>query len=92
MKSSIETPPQVGSSPILTSEAWWASPVGQAFTGVPSVSIPHNNMLDIMWMVPVNNLLERIPYLKKIKTSPQELREKIGFFAENHVLGFILGL
>jgi len=64
----------------------------QALTHVPGVTIPHCNMLDIMWMVPVNNLLERIPFLKKIKTSPQELREKLGFFAENHVLGFILGV
>lgn len=64
----------------------------QALTRVPGVTISHNNMLDIMWMVPVNNLLERIPFLKKIKTSPQELREKLGFFAENHVLGFILGV
>ncbi len=63
----------------------------QALTHVPGVTISHNNMLDIMWMVPVNNLLERIPFLKKIRTSPQELRERLGFFAENHVLGFILG-
>jgi PTS system galactitol-specific IIC component len=30
--------------------------------------------------------------MDKLKTDPQTLREKIGFFGENHTIGFILGL
>lgn len=64
----------------------------QALTGIPGVTVTHPNMLEIIWMAPLNRLLESIPFIANLKTSPQELRNKLGFLAENHVLGFFLGI
>jgi len=64
----------------------------RALTGIPGVTVTHPNMLEIVWMAPLNRLLESIPFIAKLKTSPQELRNKLGFLAENHVLGFLLGI
>jgi len=64
----------------------------RALTGIPGVTVTHPNMLAIIWMAPLNRLLESIPFLANLKTSPQELRNKLGFLAENHVLGFLLGI
>lgn len=64
----------------------------RALTSIPGVTVTHPNMLAIIWMAPLNRLLEAIPFIAGLKTSPQELRNKLGFLAENHVLGFILGL
>lgn len=64
----------------------------QALTGIPGVTVTHPNMLEIVWMSPLNRLLESIPFIANMKTSSQEMRNKIGFLAENHVLGFLLGL
>lgn len=61
-------------------------------TGIPGVTVTHPNMLAIIWMAPLNRLLESIPFIANMKSSPQELRNKLGFLAENHVLGFFLGI
>jgi PTS system galactitol-specific IIC component len=61
-------------------------------TKIPGIAVSHNMLLDIAWMAPVLDLLDRIPFLKNIKTSPADLRRTIGVFGENHVLGAILGL
>ena len=63
----------------------------QTLTGIPGVSCPHLILLDNILLAPVAWLVERIPGLDKIKADPQALRDKIGFFGENHVIGFILG-
>jgi len=63
----------------------------QTLTGIPGVSCPHLILLDNILLAPVAWVVERIPGLDKIKTDPQALRDKIGFFGENHVIGFILG-
>lgn len=64
----------------------------QHLTGIPGVSCPHLILFDNILLTPVAWLLDRIPGMDKLKTDPQTLREKIGFFGENHTIGFILGL
>ncbi len=64
----------------------------QTLTGIPGVSCPHLILLDNIILTPVALVLDRIPFLNNLKTDPQALRDKIGFFGENHVIGFILGL
>ncbi len=64
----------------------------QHLTGIPGISVPHLILLDNIILTPVDWLVSRIPGLDKIKTDPQALREKLGIFGENHIIGFILGL
>lgn len=64
----------------------------QHYTGIPGVSVPHLIMLDNIILAPVAWVVERIPGLDKIKADPQGLRDKLGIFGENHIIGFILGL
>ena len=64
----------------------------QHYTGIPGISVPHLIMLDNIILTPVAWLVERIPGLDKIKADPQALREKLGIFGENHIVGFFLGL
>lgn len=63
-----------------------------AVTKIPGISVPHSYVWDSVILVPVLWLLEKIPFMKKLpKVTAENLREKIGIFGENHVIGFILG-
>jgi galactitol PTS system EIIC component len=64
----------------------------QHLTGIPGISVPHLILLDNIILTPVDWLVSRIPGLDKVKADPQGLREKLGIFGENHIIGFILGL
>jgi PTS system galactitol-specific IIC component len=61
-------------------------------TKIPGIAVSHNMLLDIIWMAPILDLIEKIPGISNIKTSPADLRRKIGIFGENYILGAILGL
>jgi PTS system galactitol-specific IIC component len=63
----------------------------QHLTGIPGVSCPHLILLDLVLLAPLAWLFDRMPFFENIKTDPQALRDKIGIFGENHVIGFILG-
>jgi PTS system galactitol-specific IIC component len=63
----------------------------QHYTGIPGVSVPHLILLDNIILTPVAQLLESIPFFRNVKTDPQGLRDRIGIFGENHIIGFILG-
>lgn len=59
-------------------------------TGVPSVGMPHCMFLSNIFFYPIANILDKI--LPNTKTlNAQEIRNKIGIFGENHVLGFLMG-
>lgn len=58
---------------------------------VPGVSFPHSMALLNIIMNPLNELLEKIPFFRK-ELDADALRDRIGIFAENHVMGFIVGL
>ena len=63
-----------------------------AVTKIPGISVPHSYVWDSVILVPVLWLIEKIPFMKKCpKITAENLREKIGIFGENHVIGFILG-
>lgn len=61
-------------------------------TRIPGIAVSHNMLLDMLWMAPVLDLLEKIPGLDKVKTSPADLRRRIGVFGENYMIGGILGI
>jgi PTS system galactitol-specific IIC component len=65
----------------------------EELTGIKGVSLPHNLFLDSIIVLPLRTLLLKVfPGIKNLKMSPEQLREKIGIFGENHVLGFLVGL
>jgi PTS system galactitol-specific IIC component len=60
-------------------------------TQVPGVSVSHPMLFTIIWQYPIYSLINRIPGLGRLQASPEKVRAKVGIFAENHVLGFIVG-
>jgi PTS system galactitol-specific IIC component len=45
-----------------------------------------------IFFVPMNRLLDKIPFFANRHFDPESIRDKIGVFGENHVLGFLVGL
>jgi PTS system galactitol-specific IIC component len=65
----------------------------EELTGIKGVSLPHSLFLDGVIAVPIRALLLKVfPGITKYKLAPEQLREKIGIFGENHVLGFLVGI
>jgi len=63
----------------------------QEITGIPGVTCTHYMTLQCVIMEPVNKLLDYIPLLKKENANADKLKDKIGIFGENSVMGFIIG-
>lgn len=58
---------------------------------IPGITCTHPMMLQGILIAPVNRLLDYIPGLKDKKVDAAALKEKIGIFGENNVMGFIVG-
>jgi PTS system galactitol-specific IIC component len=63
----------------------------EKITKIPGVTCTHGMMLQGILIAPVNRLLDYIPGLKNKKVDAAALKEKIGIFGENGVMGFIVG-
>ncbi len=63
----------------------------EKMSGIPGVTITHKMVFLAAPMYPVDWLLRKIPALNT-SFNAADLREKVGLFAENHILGFILGI
>lgn len=62
----------------------------QKLTGIPGVSMPHPMFLTGIWIYPIVKLMDKfIP--STLNLDAQKVREKIGIFGENHIMGFIVG-
>ena len=62
----------------------------EKLTGIPGVTCTHTTLTFCAVMYPIACLLKKIPGMDR-KFDTETLRNKFGIFAENHVLGFILG-
>ncbi|WP_088810564.1 MULTISPECIES: PTS galactitol transporter subunit IIC [Listeria] len=62
----------------------------QELNGIPGVTVSHGMMIFCVFLMPFDWLLKKIPFLRK-DMDANALKEKIGIFAENHVMGFIIG-
>lgn len=60
-------------------------------TGIPLATVTHPMNLSAVLMLPLNKLMDKIPFLNK-KANTEELQKKIGIFSENSVMGFIIGI
>lgn len=63
----------------------------QKLSGIPGVTCTHKMVFFGAILYPFDWLLRKIPFFNK-KLDAEGLKEKFGIFAENHVLGFILGV
>lgn len=63
----------------------------EKLTGIPGVTCTHRMLFFTAIYYPFDLLLRKIPALNK-PMDAAALRAKIGVFAENHVIGFILGV
>lgn len=63
----------------------------EELSGIPGVTCTHKMIFFGALMYPVDCLLKKVPAFNK-KMDAAALKERVGIFAENHVLGFILGV
>lgn len=63
----------------------------EELTGIPGVTTTHSMNIIAVILYPFNRLMDFIPGLNK-KIDANWLKDKIGVFAENHVMGFIIAL
>lgn len=63
----------------------------ETMSGIPGVTITHRMVFLAAPMHPIDWLLRKIPGLDR-SFNAADLRDRLGIFAENHVLGFILGI
>ena len=61
-------------------------------TGLPGVTCPHSGLLHMATLYPVDLLLRKVPFLNRASFDAEYLRSKIGIFADNHIMGFVLGI
>ena len=66
------------------------APEVERLTGVPGITVPHFICLIAVILHPIDELLKKIPVLNK-QFDADTLKEKIGVFGENAVMGAIIG-
>ena len=59
---------------------------------IKNVTCPHVMNLQAVILAPINKILDHIPAVSKNNLDADKLREKIGVFGENSVMGFIVGV
>jgi PTS system galactitol-specific IIC component len=64
----------------------------QDFNGMPGISVPCTVTVLSIFAGPFNSLIEMIPGIKDIDATPEAIREKVGVFGEQGVMGFVIGL
>lgn len=83
----------IGASIVIILELLFAD-LNQAqieeLTEIPGVTVSHNFMLIGTLLMPFDWLLRRVEVFNR-DMDANALRDKIGIFAENHVMGFIIG-
>lgn len=63
----------------------------EKLSGIPGVTCTHKMVFLAAPMYIVDCILRKIPGLNK-SFNAEDLKEKLGIFAENHILGFLLGI
>jgi len=63
----------------------------EQLSGIPGVTCTHKMLFFGAVLYPFDVLLRKIPLFRK-EFNAEILKEKVGIFAENHVIGFILGV
>jgi PTS system galactitol-specific IIC component len=64
----------------------------QEFNGMPGIAVPCTVSFLALFARPFNAIIDAIPGIRSIDASPEAIREKIGVFGDQGVMGFIIGL
>lgn len=67
-------------------------PLVQEKSGIPGITSPHGAFMFGAVLYPVEMVLRHIPFIENSKFDVAWLKQKLGVFAENHIIGFILGI
>ncbi|MGJ3508683.1 PTS galactitol transporter subunit IIC [Enemella sp. A6] len=68
-------------------------PVTDKFFGLEGVAIPHGTSAYMgIIATPINDLLDKIPGIRKIDVNTEKLEEKVGPFGEPLIIGTVLGV
>lgn len=71
----------------------WSAPLIQKHFKMPGISIPHLQSAGYMLLaVPFALLINRLPFLKRLKLDPDTIRQRLGLLGEPVMLGLIIGL
>jgi PTS system galactitol-specific IIC component len=71
----------------------WAAPLVRKHFNFPGLSIPHLQSAAYMLLaVPFAMIINRIPFLKKMRLDPDTTRKRLGILGEPIFLGLIIGL
>ncbi|MDR0921089.1 MAG: PTS galactitol transporter subunit IIC [Lactobacillales bacterium] len=63
----------------------------QDLTGIPLVTVTHLMNISAVLLLPFNMIMDKIPFFNK-RADATSLKNKIGIFSENSVMGFVIGL
>lgn len=64
----------------------------QEFNGLPGISVPCTVSFLAIFAKPFNALIEKIPGIRDINASPENIRKRMGIFGELGVMGVIIGI
>lgn len=64
----------------------------QEFNGLPGISVPCTVTVLAVFAKPFNALIEKIPGLRDINASPDNIKKKLGVFGELGVMGAVIGV
>jgi PTS system galactitol-specific IIC component len=71
----------------------WTAKMIQDFYGLPGISLPHGfSAAYVPIAIPLNKLIDKIPYINKIEADPDTISKRFGVFGEPVVIGLIIGL
>lgn len=71
----------------------WSQPIVEKFFGMPGVSLPTISALSsLVIAVPMNWLLDKIPFFKNSKFTIKDAQKYLGFFGDSMIMGLIIGL
>lgn len=64
----------------------------QEFNDMPGIAVPCTTSFLALFAKPFNWLLDRIPGIKDINASPENIRKRMGIFGELGVMGVVIGI
>lgn len=71
----------------------WSQPMVERFFGMPGVSLPTISALSsLIIAVPLNWLLDKIPFFRNSKFTIKDAQKYLGFFGDSMIMGLLIGL
>src|SRR5699024_157419 len=68
------------------------TPVTDEYFGLEGIAMPHGTSAYMgVFGAPIDDLIEHIPGLNKIKLTPEKIEERLGVFGQPTIIGAVLG-